>query len=365
MDNENIFLDLMSEAGNLAQGDLANYFMTNGLNAQDMRPFIGGDNKYYVTAYKGGCPTKKESYTNKLVVNATLRWDEWRHLDEAVLKIADQRLTGINDLIANGLVYNLPNAMGTMQLVSQDMSDAMEAVITMDGTTRSTGDRPVFSTNLLPIPIIHSDYEVNLRSLEASRRMQTPIDSLYAERAARKVTEKLEEMLFTDISLQFGGGVIHSYVNTPDRNTATLTAAWDSEAATPAGILSDVISFKQASIDSRHYGPWAIYIPTAYETVMDGDFDETTPGTTIRERLLKVDGIKGIKVVDKLPDDTVLLVQMTSDVVRLVQGLGIQNVEWATEGKFIHKHKVICIAVPQIRSDFEGRSGIVHASVAA
>jgi hypothetical protein len=106
-----------------------------------------------------------------------------------------------------------------------------------------------------------------------------------------------------------------------------------------------------------------LYVPTAYETRLDDDYDvEGSNLLTIRERILKIGGIKGIKVVDTLATDNVLLVQMTPDVVRLVQGLGMQNIEWQTEGNFLTKFKCLQIAVPQIRSDQNGKSGIVHIS---
>ena len=63
-----------------------------------------------------------------------------------------------------------------------------------------------------------------------------------------------------------------------------------------------------------------------------------------------------------LPANNVLLVQMSSDVVRLVRGMGIQNVQWSVEGNMINKFKVMTIQVPQIRSDQNGKSGIVHLS---
>jgi len=81
---------------------------------------------------------------------------------------------------------------------------------------------------------------------------------------------------------------------------------------------------------------------------------------TIRARLLELDGLKGIKVIDSLPADNVVLVQMTPDVVRLVQGMPLTNVEWKTEGGMVTKFKVMRIAVPQIRSDQNGRTGIIH-----
>jgi len=354
-------VDILGKGGGL--GPLANAIIQQGrLDPGQMRPFIGTDGKAYVTVYKGtGDPTKKESYkTLQIQTNATLRRDEWKQLDEAILAISEQRLGGIQDLEANGLVFNLGNAMGTTVLEYHDMSNAMEAEMTMDGVTRSQGDRPAFGTNYLPLPIVHVDYEINARVLAASRSLGNPLDVTSAERAARKVNEKLEDMLFTSTSYTFGGGTVYSYLSHPDRNTVSLGTAWTAD--TGANILTDVINMKQASINAMHYGPWMLYIPTAYETVLDKDYDTTTPGTTIRERIMKISGIKGVKVIDRLTAANVLLVQMTSDVVRLVKGMGIQNVEWQTEGKMVTKYKVMTIQVPQVRSDQDGNSGVVHLS---
>jgi hypothetical protein len=209
------------------------------------------------------------------------------------------------------------------------------------------------------------DYEINARALAASRNLGNPLDATMVEMAARKVNEKLETMLFTDTTYSFGEqdsksrNSIYSYVNHPDINGVTLGTAWDASAKTAAGILNDVLNMKKSSINAYHYGPWMLYIPTDYEVVLDDDYDTVTPGKTIRQRILEVDRIKGVKVIDTLADDTVLLVQMTPDVVRLVQGLPLQNIEWDTEGRFVTKYKVIRIAVPQIRSDQNGKSGIV------
>jgi hypothetical protein len=288
-----------------------------------------------------------------------LRRDEWKRLDEALLKISESRLGGIQDLITNGLTYDIGSGMGSTVLEWHDMSDAMEADLTMDGITRSVGDRPVFNTNYMPLPIIHSDYEINARVLAASRTKGEPLDTSAAERATRKVLERLETMLFTDTTYAFGGGSIYSYLSEPNINNVAIPLAWDDAAKTGALILTDVLNMKQASIDAYHYGPWKLYVPTAYETVLDGDYDTVTPGTTIRERILKISGITGVQVVDTMPADTVVLVQMTSDVVRLVRGMGIQNVEWQTEGKMVTKYKVMTIQVPQVRSDADGNSGVV------
>lgn len=345
-----------------AEGVVAGYFLQqNVLDVGKMKPYVH-KGRSYVTVYLGGDKTDRKNYKAvPIQANATLRRDEWKQLDEAVLKISETRLNGIQDLINNGLTYNIGNAMGTTVLEYHTVSDALEAELTMDAITRTQGDRPKYETAYIPLPIIHVDYQMNARVLAASRKLGNPLDTTLAERAGRKIAAKLESMLFTSTSYTYGGGTIRSYLSEPNRNTGSLTGAWSG--LTGAQILTDTLNMKQASIDAYHYGPWMMYVPTAYETTLDGDYDTTTPGTTIRERILKVDGIKGVKVVDTLTAGNVLLIQMTSDVVRLVRGMGIQNVEWETEGKMITKYKVMTIQVPQVRADQDGNSGVVHFSL--
>jgi hypothetical protein len=360
-------VDLIGKNG--GSGQFANMLMANGsLNLGRMRPFMTEDGRTFMTVYVGGNPKLPTSYKTIPQTNATatLRRDEWKQLDDALLDISRYRLGGVDDLISKGLTYNLGNAMGTTVLEWHDVSDGMEAALTMDGVTRGNGDRVVFQHNYLPIPILHVDYEINARVLAASRSLGNPLDTTAAERAGRKVLEKLENMLFTNVTYAYGEtdarsrNTIYSYINFPDRNQVNLSIPWNSSAMTAAGILQDVLEMKQASINAYHYGPWMLYIPTAYETVLDDDYDTDTTGTTIRERIMKINGITGIKIIDTLPADNVLLVQMTSDVVRLVRGIPLQNIEWNTEGGMITKFKVMTIQVPQIRSDQAGKCGIVH-----
>lgn len=355
-------VDLMNQGQ--SQGELAGMLAGGGLNIGRMRPYVGNDGKVYVTVHTGGDPKKKESYRTMQVNSpGTLRRDEWKQLDEAVLGIAEKRLVGFQDLIDNGLVYNLGNAMGTTVLEYHDSGDALVAELSMDAVSRAQGDRQEFKTVYLPIPIIHTDYEINQRVLEASRSLGNPLDTTMAERGSRKVTEKLESMLFTDTSYSFGGGTISSYVNFTNRNTIDLSTAWDDSNKTGKQIVEDVLEMKQESIDALHYGPWMLYIPTSYETKLDEDYADAKGDNTIRDRILAISGIQGVKVADTLADDNVVLVQMTSDVVRLVRGMGIQNIQWQTEGGFVNKFKVITIQVPQIRSDQKGNCGIVHGTV--
>lgn len=353
-------VDLIGKDG--AQGEVASQFLSAGsLNVNRMRPFVGKDGRSYISVCKGD-PKKLESYESvPIQTNATLRRDEWKQLDEAVLRAARIRLGGVDDLVSRGLTYNLGDGMATTVLEYHDVSDSFEASLTMDGINRSQGDRPVFTTNYMPLPIIHVDFEINARVLAASRKLGNPLDTTSVEQATRRVLEKRESMLFTAASTAytFGGGTIYGYLDQPSRNQVTLSANWDASAKTGAQILDDVLGMKQASINDRYFGPWMLYIPTAYERVLDEDYS-TSYAKSIRTRILETDGIEDIKVVDTLTANNVILVQMTSDVVRLVQGMGIQVIEWANEGGMVTKYKVLTIQVPQCRADANSRSGIVH-----
>jgi len=360
-------VDLMTPEGNV--GELATYIQNNKLQIGNMRPFIGEDGKAYMTVHTGGDQANVENYATVQANSATLRRDEWKQLDEVVQLVQLERLTGIGDLEAKGLVYNLRNPMGTTVLEYSEMTGTATVEMSMDGVSRAKNDRPGYTPKYLPIPIIHGDYEINARELATSRNMGNGLDTTQAENEARAINVHLEKMLFTDTKFIKGGGTIWSYINHEDRNLQTLSMDWDNASKTPALILADVLDMKAKMIADHFYGPYYIYIPTAYETVMDEDYVNSVAGTqtgatsdTLRARILKIENIEAVKVVDSLPANNVVMVQLTSNVVRLVKGFGLQNVEWKSEGNMVTNYKVMTIQVPQIRSSASGQCGIVHLS---
>ena len=297
---------------------------------------------------------------NALRTNDTLLYDEWKLIDAAVLKAYQDRLVAAADLQSAGLTYDIPNGLAKSVLAYQDMSDVNDAEMSMDGIRRDSRDRPEFSINYLPLPIIHKDFSFTARELAESRNGNMPLDTSMAELAARKVAEKVEDILLTGASsYAFGGGTLFGYLDYTHTNSTSMTADWDDSGASGTTILDDVLTMKQALINDRCYGPYMIYIPTAYERVLDDDF-KTNSDKTIRQRLLEIGNVKGIKVVDHLTADYVVMVQMTSDVVRLINGMDITTVQWESEGGLQTNFKVMAIQVPQIRADQNGRCGVVY-----
>ena len=98
-----------------AQGAFANELLANGrTDVGMMKPWISEkDGKPYVTIFSGGDPVDPSNYKTMPTTNAaTLRRDEWKALDDAVVRIAETRLNGVQDLIDKGLPYNLGNGFG-------------------------------------------------------------------------------------------------------------------------------------------------------------------------------------------------------------------------------------------------------------
>lgn len=354
---------------NSGQGPLAQNLTSGRLDVGRMRPYIGQDGNVYVTVYKGGNPKKASSWARLQANSGTLRRDEWQQLDESLLGIAESRLDGTQALLSRGLTYTLGNAMGTTVLEYHNIGDALVAELSMDAVSRSQGDRQEFESVFLPIPIIHVDWDINQRVLENSRRLGNPLDTTMVERAGRKVMEKQEQMLFTDQEYNFGGGKIYSFLNFPQRvvwdgqSGRPSLSDWADEATTGKEIKQEVLAMKQALIDEHFYGPYIMMIPTDFETKLDEDYSDAKGSNTIRERILQINNVESITVVDTLPAGNVVFVQASKDVVRIVQGLALQNIQWQTEGGFVNKFKTISIQVPQIRADQNGRTGLLHAMV--
>lgn len=334
-------------------GRVAQKLLQANMNVGVMRPWIEPDGRAYLAINGEVNPT----------VNATLRKDEWKHLDEAVIRVAQDRLVVVADLNARGLTYSIPNGMGTTVLEYEDMSDVSDAEMTMDGAARTKSDRPEFDLNYLPLPIVHADFQYSARVLAASRTRGAPLDTTTAELKSRKISEKLEDLVCNGTgTYTFGGGTIYGFTNHPDRNTYTLTAHWNDSAATGETILADVLGMKQALINDGFYGPYGLYIPTNFETALDEDF-KSNSDKSVRSRLMEVDQLTSIKVADKLTADNVVMCQLTSDVVRMVNALPLTPVEWEMEGGLVTHFKLMTIQIPQIRSDQDGNSGVCHGTL--
>ena len=316
-----------------------------------MRPFLNAAGQACIVANGKIVP----------VSNALLRYEEWLDLDRTVIQAAVDRLVGVADLIGKGLVHNL-GSIGLTVSQWDRVSDMTEANASISGITKGEEDTPEFDPQSVAIPIIHKDFRLNLRRLEASRILGEALDVTAGSLAGRLVAEKSEDMLFSGSTVKVGDTSVSGYTTHTNRNTWDLAKQWTANNITAAEILADVQGMLAAARADNYYGPFTLYIPSEYEGVLDNDYDTTTAsGRTIRERLLQLSGLQEIKVADRLANHNLVLVQMTKDVVDLAKAQDVTTVQWEVEGGMQVRFKTYAAWAPRIKSDFSGKSGVVHA----
>lgn len=347
----------MNYVMNGLSGGCAELLEVHNMDPGVLRPWRGENGKSYVTLTING---KQEIIPVANAASASLRKDEWIQLDEAVIKAARQRLKLVADLRSAGLVYNIPNGMSKTELQHQTMSDPGSATMDMDGLAKSDNDRPVYELKSLPLPIVHSQFEFSARAVAVSRTGGSPIDTTMAEAAGRRVAEYLEQLAIgNNTDNRFA--TIYGLTNYPQRLTRTITAP-TAAGWVPNDTVLDVLAMRQQSITNRFYGPWKLYHSTGWQAYLDEDYSAAKGDITLRERLMKINGITGVESLDFLTGTQLLLVQQTTDVVRMVNGMDLTTVQWESQGGLMRHFKVLCIQVPQIRCDINSRTGIVHGS---
>ena len=325
-----------------------------------LRPFIGKDNKSYLTVWN---QFKGEYETIRTNTHATVRKEDWLLLDSAIVKAATERLRLVADLQSAGLTFTIPQGMGKTVLQTETMTDSNDAQISMDGLRESPDDRPEFELTNLPLPITHKDFQFSARQILVSRNGGSPLDTTTAEIAGRKVAESIERLSIGRISRYvFGGGTVAGLTNFTARIGFSLTTPVGAGTGMGTQLLADVIAMRTASVAAKHYGPWMMYVAPNWDTYLDTDF-KVNSDKTVRERIKAINGIVDIRTLDFMQNYDIVLVQMTSDIIRMVIGMDITTLQWDSKGGMQKNFKVMAIMVPQLRADINDNTGIVHGTV--
>lgn len=341
-----------------AHGSMAEKLLACGMDTGILRPWIGADGRTYMTVNEGGKP-------RNVCVNATatLRYDDWKTIDRAVLRVARNRLRVVNAIRGAGLRYSIGGGMGTTVLVTEAQSDPGEAMVSMDGVRRHEEDRPIFETYNLPLPITHVDFSFTIRQIDASRRGGSPLDTTMAEAAARRVAETIETLTLGNNTsfdqFAYGGGTIYGLSDAPDVNTKSLTTPDGTNGET---VVDEFLDMRKTLHSKNMYGPYFCFVAPSWDQYLDKPFYITNTGltgNTLRDQIGQIDGIDRPMTIDNQTTKTVILAQKTPDVIRMVDLIDIRTVQWESHGGFQINFKVFGIIVPQARSDIEDQSGVM------
>lgn len=289
---------------------------------------------------------------NGFAVNATLRKDEWETIDARVNDVLRQRLTIVDDLRGYGLVT--PLSLGDILRVTERLNDMDAADVSFDGDTAPQRDRPDFGRDVIPVPVIAKDFQLNWRQLEASRKKSQALDVTGAAMAARKVKDKLQYIFVNGYAQGPGsnptngtdGQSIPGLINAANRLTQAKSASWG---LATTDIIGDVQKMLKKAYDNYLFGPFVLYVPKNAWAVLQMDYSTAKGEKTFLERILAFVDIKAVRPLDDLPDDNAILLQMTEDVIDLSEAQAPTTVQWE-RNPFVTNFRVIAVAGPQIKS---------------
>lgn len=294
-----------------------------------------------------------------LRTNDVLRFRDWIELDKKVVEVARVNLGAVADLFGRGLTYPISDALGVTRLEWERISDFGTADVNMSGVAEGRNDRVNFDMNFLPIPIVHKDFNINIRALHSSRRNGHPLDLTQAGLATRIVSEKIESMLFLGgPNLGTLGGRVYGYTNAPNAKAANLGFNWGLTATTGEQRLSDLLTIWNTMTGSPNnmFGPYMIYIPWAWMVLLGDDF-KANGDKSMLSRLKEIPGLIDIKATSFLTTQLVV-VQMTDDVVDMIDGIQPMALQWESHGGMILNFKIMAIMVPRMKSTYISQSGI-------
>lgn len=414
---------VMNKDGNMTgTGPVGQLLANSRCDPGLLRPYFGEDGHAYVTVNTGRKRRVevREKGTNRLksarmesifeqvrikdlmaagvqvpaiTANATtLRKEEWLMYDGALIPPQRQRLRLYND-IAKVSTYSF-QGLGVKILEHETMSDPGRAYMDMDGLSEGTDDTPKFQLEGQPIPIFHSNFTLDLRTLESSRRSGVPLSTRGVEWATRRCMELVETnaigvagtaLTYGGNSTQVGGysrtSGVYGLINFPNRLTKTdLTTPTGSN---PEATIQDILEMRDQLYAANHYGPYGIYHSTDFDQFLDNDYARlggNNANMTLRQRILAIgtEGgdsdadnkqIRWVKRLDYLTPAashvfTMVMVSLNPNVIRALNGMPVTIFQYETKGGWQMHFRVACIQLVEMFSDFAGNCGVLHARTA-
>lgn len=307
---------------------------------------------------------KGASQQEAMVQNATLQLDEWRTIDDRVNAVLRERLTVADDLRSRGLVT--PVGLGAILRITERLVSTEPAEITFDGDTAPRKERVAWEKDIIPVPVISQDFSIGWRQLEASRTRGEALDTTNAEASARRVRDRLQHLITFGHGNGPSGTGIPGLITASGRLTVDLDTDWDASGADP---VADVIRMLEQAYTNNLFGPFLLYLPKNYWALAQDDYSKLKGDRTLLERLRAFAEIEDVRPLDTLPDDNVVLVQMTRDAIDLSEAQTVTTVQWE-KNPFVTNFRVLMVGGPHIKLiETDARPtplhGIVHLRASA
>lgn len=307
----------------------------------------------------------KDDKEGNIVNNAgSTRYEDWKKIEEEVLKIRRRALNGVQDLKDNGLIQTAD--ISTTVFGYETVSEFEDAKTEINPGSYDNNDTE-FSQEYAPVPIMHSSYTVPFRQGSFDYK-----NSLGRDESVRKVSEAAETLLFngnSNLSIKVAGTLVPSYgyLTHPNRGTATISD-WTDLATNGDKIIDEtlaMISTLWASNGGVMTDSVVMYVSNDFWINMQADYSDQKGDRTFKERIEAIPQIKEVKFGEKLPAKTVCLVEMERRTVEWVEEQDIITVPHLVNGVLdAAKWTTYAAGAPLLKVDALGQVGWVVGSQA-
>jgi len=181
--------------------------------------------------------------------------EEWQQIDESVVREAQRVMVGRRVLP----VYPL-ESVGVMEVQWDVQAELSDAILSMYGETPSE-DIIAYTRASLIVPILHKDFRIHWRDLEASRRYGRPLDMANAESAALKVAQLEDKLILHGEITGWPALGVEGLTTATGRNTEDSGGAW----GTAPNAVTDVKDAMEELINDNFNGPYDLILqPSAF-----------------------------------------------------------------------------------------------------
>lgn len=317
----------------------------------------------FATNFKRAQAYRLYAHANGLQPHSTLLKDEWEALDRMIVEAGKSILIGVNALRQTaGLLRQESIAVSIAQYPR--MSLMPPSKVSMNPLADGERGRVTFGLAGVPVPFAFNDFQLDIRTLTASRVYMQGLDLSQGAEAAYQVARTWENMLFKGTPAIAAAdrvgtlNTIYGYTTHGDRNTGTATGDWGDTSNGYKNAISTIQNMKKMLRDDHFYGPYWLYVNGANWTDI-GTINTVTDRRVID--VIKADAeLARVEFTPFLLDGEIVLVDPKPQVVQWVQEFDIRPVEWDEKGMLGTNYRVIGAGAPLIKSTIDGECGIAH-----
>lgn len=306
---------------------------------------------------------KRQQAHKAMRTHSTLRKDEWENLDRIVVGTGKELMPGVMDLRGGTGTLRTVSVATSIAQYSR-MSQMPGASFSMNPLAEGERGRLDFTIAGVPIPFCFGDFQLDIRTLTASRQLGEGLDVSQAAEASYQVSLAWETMLMLGtpsiaVADRVGDlSTIYGYTTHPSRNTGSAPGAWDDAANGYVNIINTVTNMIAALRADRFYGPYWLYVSDEQFTQMSAvnvNTDRTAMSMVMANPL-----IDRVRNSPRLADGNVVLVDPQPRSVQWVEAFSVRPVEWDEKGGLGTNFRVIGAGAPLIKTTSDGQCGVAH-----